>query len=144
MELVRLFETFDVDHVHGAVRQALDLGAIGYDAVKHLVLCRIERRPPRLDLDIYRGQVLTIVGGSGVGKSVTLGMMARYTSADVNVIALIGERRREPVQRLDARDEALALAVECSDEIVEAEILEEAATEAAVESALEDELDDFF
>jgi hypothetical protein len=42
-----------MDHVHGAVRQALDLGAIGYDAVKHLVLCRIERRPPRLDLDIY-------------------------------------------------------------------------------------------
>ena len=32
---------------------ALDLGAIGYDAVKHLVLCRIERRPPRLDLEIY-------------------------------------------------------------------------------------------
>ena len=31
----------------------LDLGAIGYDAVKHLVLCRVERRPPRLDLDIY-------------------------------------------------------------------------------------------
>ena len=29
------------------------MGAIGYDAVKQLVLCRIERRPPRLDLDIY-------------------------------------------------------------------------------------------
>ena len=53
VQVLRLFETFDVDHVHGAVRQALDLGAIGYDAVKHLVLCRIERRPPRLDLDIY-------------------------------------------------------------------------------------------
>ena len=36
-----------------AIRQSLELGAIGYDAVKHLVLCRIERRPPRLDLDIY-------------------------------------------------------------------------------------------
>jgi hypothetical protein len=42
-----------MDHVQGAVKQALDLGAIGYDAVKHLILCRIERRPPRLDLDIY-------------------------------------------------------------------------------------------
>ena len=35
------------------MKDALRLGAIGYDAVKHLVLCRIERRPPKLDLDIY-------------------------------------------------------------------------------------------
>jgi hypothetical protein len=35
------------------VGEALRLGAIGFDAVKHLVLCRIERRPPRLDLAIY-------------------------------------------------------------------------------------------
>jgi len=53
VQVLRLLETFEMDHVHGAVRQALDLGAIGYDAVKHLVLCRIERRPPRLDLDCY-------------------------------------------------------------------------------------------
>jgi transposase len=53
VQVLRLFETFEMDHVHGAVRQALDLGAIGYDAVKHLVLCRVERRPPRLDLDCY-------------------------------------------------------------------------------------------
>ncbi len=39
--------------MHGAIRDALRLGAIGYDAVKHLVLCRIERRPPRLDLNLY-------------------------------------------------------------------------------------------
>ncbi len=42
-----------------------------------------------------KGQRIGIFGGSGVGKSTLLGMMARYTSADVNVITLVGERGRE-------------------------------------------------
>ena len=42
-----------------------------------------------------RGQRLGIFAGSGVGKSSLLGMIARSTSADVNVICLVGERGRE-------------------------------------------------
>ena len=53
VQVLRLLETFDLEALHGAVKDALRLGAIGYDAVKHLVLCRIERRPPKLDLDVY-------------------------------------------------------------------------------------------
>ncbi len=42
-----------------------------------------------------QGQRIAILAGSGVGKSVLMGMMAQHTDADVNVIALIGERGRE-------------------------------------------------
>ena len=46
-------------------------------------------------LTVGKGQRMAIMAGSGVGKSTLLGMMARHTQAQVNVIALIGERGRE-------------------------------------------------
>ena len=68
VQVLRLMEIFHADEVHGAVKAALRLGAIGYDAVKHLVLCRVERRPPKLDLDVYpylpRAHVETTSPGS--------------------------------------------------------------------------------
>ena len=53
VQVLRLLETFRQEEVAYAVREALGLGAISFDAVKHLLLCHIERRPPRLDLDSY-------------------------------------------------------------------------------------------
>jgi hypothetical protein len=53
VQVLRLMEVFRADEVATAVRDAIARGAIGFDAVKHLVLCRIERRPPRLDMTIY-------------------------------------------------------------------------------------------
>lgn len=53
VQVLRLLETFELAELHAAVKTALKLGAIGFDAVKHLVLCRVEKRPPRLDLDVY-------------------------------------------------------------------------------------------
>lgn len=53
VQVLRLLETFRLAEVTGAITDALRLGTISLDAVKHLVLCRIERRPPRLDLMQY-------------------------------------------------------------------------------------------
>jgi len=61
------------------IRQSLDVGVRAINAT----------------ITAGRGQRVAIMAGSGVGKSVLMGMMAKHTEADVNVIALIGERGRE-------------------------------------------------
>jgi transposase len=53
VQTLRLLETFPLADVAQAIDDALRLGAISFDAVKHLLLCRIEQRPPRLDLENY-------------------------------------------------------------------------------------------
>ena len=71
-----------------------------------------ERKPIQAPLDvgvksinglfsIGRGQRMGLFAGSGVGKSMLLGMMTKYTSADVTVVALIGERGREVKEFID-------------------------------------------
>ena len=47
VQVLRLMEVFDVDDVAASVRDAIDRGAVGFDAIKHLVLCRIERPSSR-------------------------------------------------------------------------------------------------
>ena len=53
VQVLRLLEVFDLETVRAAVREAIARGVLSFDAVKHLALCRIERRPPRLNLLAY-------------------------------------------------------------------------------------------
>jgi hypothetical protein len=53
VQVLRLMEAFRIEDVTAAVADAIERGAVGFDAIKHLVLCRIERRPPRLDMTVY-------------------------------------------------------------------------------------------
>jgi len=61
VQVLRLLETFRMAEVTQGIQDALDLGTVSLDAVKHLLLCRIERRPPRLDLMQYPHLPLTEV-----------------------------------------------------------------------------------
>lgn len=53
VQVLRLLERFELEVLHLAIKDALQMRAVSFDAVKHLLLCRVERRPPRLDLDVY-------------------------------------------------------------------------------------------
>ena len=72
VQVLRLMETFPLAVVHGAVRDALRLSAISYDAVKHLALCRIEKRPPKLDLTSYPHLAMTNVTTTSASSYMSL------------------------------------------------------------------------
>lgn len=86
-----------------------DKGPINYDAEVSLVgkgINPLSREPIKQQLDVGvaainamlsvgRGQRMGLFAGTGVGKSVLLGMMTKYTNADITVVGLIGERGRE-------------------------------------------------
>ena len=72
VQVLRLMESFRLEEVHTAVKDALRLGALSFDAVKHLVLCRLEGRPPRLDLELYPYLPRVRVNTTSAGDYMTL------------------------------------------------------------------------
>lgn len=92
-------------HGHPMDRQG-DLEGVHAEPMTRRPINAMDRDPVRRPLDtgvrainalltVGRGQRLGLFAGTGVGKSVLMGMMARYTQADVIVVGLIGERGRE-------------------------------------------------
>lgn len=89
VQVLRLVEMFSANEVAAAVRNAIARGAISFDAVKHLVLRHIERRPPRLDMTVYpylpRGVCQEFYVGSQVdhhaAKNLSSNMMAIWVFA---------------------------------------------------------------
>jgi flagellum-specific ATP synthase len=78
---------------HAAPLSVRPANPLGREPIAHILDVGV--RAINSMLTVGRGQRMGLFAGSGVGKSVLLGMMARYTSADVIVVGLIGERGRE-------------------------------------------------
>ena len=72
VQVLRLLETFSQQEVAAAVKDAIHLGALSFDAVKHLVLCRLEGRPPRLDMELYPYLPRARVSTTSAGDYMTL------------------------------------------------------------------------
>jgi flagellum-specific ATP synthase len=92
---------------NGPIIRTLDSTPLYADPINPMLRRRIDQK---LDigvrsinslLTVGRGQRVGVFAGSGVGKSTLMGMMARYTDADINVIAMVGERGREVVEFLE-------------------------------------------
>ena len=77
IQVLRLMETFGQEEVAAAVEDALRLNAMSYDAVKHLVLAKVERRTPRLDLSAYPYLPQAHVGMTDVRNYLSL-LVARH------------------------------------------------------------------
>jgi flagellum-specific ATP synthase len=82
-----------LEHVHNEPLIRRPINAMDRDPVRRPLDTGV--RAINAMLTIGRGQRIGLFAGTGVGKSVLLGMMARYTQADVIVVGLIGERGRE-------------------------------------------------
>jgi flagellum-specific ATP synthase len=82
-----------LDHVHNEPLTRRPINAMDRDPVRTPLDTGV--RAINAMLTVGRGQRIGLFAGTGVGKSVLLGMMARYTAADVIVVGLIGERGRE-------------------------------------------------
>lgn len=119
-----------------AFGQPLDTGA-SFRSYEHVSLIRQKINPlsratinTRLNTGIHaidcllplgKGQRIGLFAGSGVGKSVLLGMMAKHMNSDINVIALIGERGREVSDFIDHHLDSITrsksvIVVACSDD----------------------------
>ena len=72
VQVLRLLEIFTQQEVPEAAKDAFRLGARCFDAVKHLVLCRLEGRPPRLDLELYPYLPRVRVSTTSAGDYMTL------------------------------------------------------------------------
>ena len=72
VQVLRLMESFRLEEVRSAVKDSIRLGALSFDAVKHLVLCRLEGRLPRLDLELYPYLPRVRVSATSAGDYMTV------------------------------------------------------------------------